>query len=451
MIDTASSNGAAKKSRPGGPVCFATDNSNLPPDSCVPARTLKLTPGEKTTADLLFDPAKIDWGSDSDNEMILDDGPPHEFPPTPCGDSNVEISWDNLSLGIQRIIIHMLNDLYPFPKATETLLRLTRAHIQEFLAIYISEWHVWQSYMKSVDTIPWTALLDRSTNDNVSMMDTVHFHSPNLCTRAVSKEDVSKGTCFLKNKGLECFATELEDWIGIGPADFIYVNAHQVIIEDVWEKKILTKALAEDWLDLDLIAEKARDRVTQLLQEANKECPEDHEPLPAMRHGLEESQHDPNDPASMLRPRQSGAQLLGKSHELIIAPKPDDIPHFEKPSPANGLARSDNFVDEMFSIHTTGNLYTYQQFELLSARSLLPPISGDQVHSIAQEPTLACTSLFCPRAAAVMDMVATVLTNRAQQPTTAVDQGDTRADKRLSTDTKARNNSEANEKSIPEP
>ncbi|KAH7146306.1 hypothetical protein EDB81DRAFT_856740 [Dactylonectria macrodidyma] len=223
-----------------------------------------LTEVEKDVAGALFDPDLINWASDSEVDLVKSNDPqtPACTPPgrSPSVDGPRAIIWDELGWGVRWIIIRVLNDSHRFAKAVMMLLRLTRAQVHEFVAVYVADYLKWQVYDSHVSQIPWDDLAAHAKAMGTTVPALIHRQRPLLSTDRVSEMDIKLGCEFLRDRHLENHVPELEAWSGAGRLDFISLAIESDILQDCLDRQAINNAILRGWVDMEAIRRNVAER-----------------------------------------------------------------------------------------------------------------------------------------------------------------------------------------------
>lgn len=173
-----------------------------------------------------------------------------------------QTQWDDLSAGVQWAVLKILceNEVpgnhgqkpRPFSSVVSVVLRLKRRQIQSFLTVYVDEYEAWQKFGKRAASINWAEIIRLASEREMPLHHLLPKNRPRLSTDSISREAVDLGVSFLRAAGLEAFAANLREWIGINLyGDFIGLAVEAEILRDYLDGKTIRKAVILGWINLE--------------------------------------------------------------------------------------------------------------------------------------------------------------------------------------------------------
>ncbi|KAH6894614.1 hypothetical protein B0T10DRAFT_558735 [Thelonectria olida] len=182
------------------------------------------------------------------------------------------IVWEDLAFGVRWIIFKIIeNDNHCFVKICMAMLRLTRPQVHEFLNMYTSEHQLWLVFEQRLKNTPWEHILERATSRNMSPTSLIGDERPVLLTDNVLNHSIDHGCVFLRAKGLDNYAADLERWKGSKLVDFLPLQIEREVIVDYFDNRSIQNAWDKGWIDLDAHYR----RLMEMNQEPSPLRPED--------------------------------------------------------------------------------------------------------------------------------------------------------------------------------
>ncbi|KAI5464990.1 hypothetical protein BGZ63DRAFT_168404 [Mariannaea sp. PMI_226] len=132
------------------------------------------------------------------------------------------------------------------------------------MSVYSSQQKKWLAYDNDVCNVPWKDLLEYAHEQNKSPAYVIYEHRPPLCTDYVFEKSVERGVSFLRMKGLDKYASNLEGWRGATLVDFLVLNTEGDIMRDYCDYTLLKRAHQKGWIDLDAIHKNCTQNVNEL-------------------------------------------------------------------------------------------------------------------------------------------------------------------------------------------
>ncbi|GFP57591.1 hypothetical protein TASIC1_0008043200 [Trichoderma asperellum] len=153
------------------------------------------------------------------------------------------LRWEDLSLGVQWIIILHLCEKQPFEVVVFSQLRLHSWNIDNFIATYLNFRDEWNAFERAA--FQRSAELKTSTDmEGSSLTEWIHIHRPPQPIDQISSEDAQKGLRFLRRRGVN-HNINFQEWVEQKDfKNFTTIDIEKPILQDCMDHLILRRALA---------------------------------------------------------------------------------------------------------------------------------------------------------------------------------------------------------------
>ncbi|KAK1242980.1 hypothetical protein MKX08_005792 [Trichoderma sp. CBMAI-0020] len=152
--------------------------------------------------------------------------------------------WEDLSLGIQWIILLRLCEKHSFSVAVFNQLKLHKAQIHNFVTTYIAlcdEWHGWEWA-----AVQQSALLTAKPDmEGPSLVEWLHENRPSQPVDQITEEDAQMGLQFLTGRGVFNHKIDFSDWVTDTELKcFVHIQIEKPFLEDATD--LLIGAMSND-------------------------------------------------------------------------------------------------------------------------------------------------------------------------------------------------------------
>ncbi|KAF6813714.1 hypothetical protein CSOJ01_04440 [Colletotrichum sojae] len=165
----------------------------------------------------------LDWASPEPEEQLK---PQKKLLGTSMFAVSQEISWSELSEGVQWVLIATACQSHPFSLATQ-LLQLTSDQCNSFVQKYIRYSDADALWSKKLEQMPVSDLLQYSRGDHLSVDQSGDLSRPALPTDLITEHDLHRARAYLINIRREDLCQALRDWRGTSRAFVVLpINAN---------------------------------------------------------------------------------------------------------------------------------------------------------------------------------------------------------------------------------
>lgn len=164
--------------------------------------------------------------------------------------SKPELGWEDLTLGIQWIILLRLCEKQSFGVAVFSQLRLHQSQIHTFVTTYINICNDWHAYERAA--VPTSVLLKTYTDrEGLSLAEWVHENRPPQPIDRITHEDAQKGLQFLSGRGVSNHKIDFHEWVKqTDPKCFVHIQIDKPFLQDCTDRLILRKSAAANLLSV---------------------------------------------------------------------------------------------------------------------------------------------------------------------------------------------------------
>lgn len=152
------------------------------------------------------------------------------------------LEWEDLSLGIQWIILLRLCAKWSFSVAVFNQLKLHKTQIQNFVTTYIDlcdEWHGWEQAAKE-QSLLHTAKAD---SEGSSLVEWLHENRPKQPIDEITDEDAQKGLQFLSEREVLDHNVDFDEWVKNKELKcFVNIQIEKAFLEDATDLLIVQRA-----------------------------------------------------------------------------------------------------------------------------------------------------------------------------------------------------------------
>lgn len=151
--------------------------------------------------------------------------------------------WEDLSLGIQWIIILRLCEKQSFSVAVFSQLKLHTTQIRNFVTAYINtcdEWHGWERA-----AIQQSALhMAKTERDGSSLTEWLHENRPRQPIDQITSEEAQKGLQFLSDRGVN-HKIDFDEWVKQKDLKcFAHIDIEKPLLQDCTDLLAVRRAAA---------------------------------------------------------------------------------------------------------------------------------------------------------------------------------------------------------------
>lgn len=153
------------------------------------------------------------------------------------------LRWEDLSLGVQWIIILHLCEKLSFEIVVFSQLKLHSWNIDNFLTTYLNFRDEWNAFERAA--FQRSAELKTSTDmEGSSLTEWIHIHRPPQPIDQISDEDAQKGLRFLRRRGVS-HNIDFQEWVEQKDfKNFTNIDIDKPILQDRMDHLLLRRALA---------------------------------------------------------------------------------------------------------------------------------------------------------------------------------------------------------------
>ncbi|KAL6892105.1 hypothetical protein GGI43DRAFT_430202 [Trichoderma evansii] len=178
------------------------------------------------------------------------------------------LKWEDLSVGIQWIILLRLCEKQSFGVAVFHQLKLHKSQIHNFVTTYINFCDEWNAFERAA--FQRSACLKTYTDmEGSSLAEWLHENRPPQPIDRITDEDAQKGLCFLSERGVN-HNINFQEWVQQKDAKhFANIEIDKPILQDCIDHLILRRAAAANLLPIHELKQTIKDH-------AIKKCNNEH-------------------------------------------------------------------------------------------------------------------------------------------------------------------------------
>jgi hypothetical protein len=157
---------------------------------------------------------------------------------------NPNFEWEDLSLGVQWIILLRLCEKHSFSIAVFNQLRLQKSQIHSFITTYINictEWHEWEAAAIQQSVL----LTAKAEREGSSLVEWLHENRPPQPVDRITDQDAKKGLQFLSERGVLDHNIDLDEWVKNNELKcFVHIPIEKHFLEDATDLLVVQRAAA---------------------------------------------------------------------------------------------------------------------------------------------------------------------------------------------------------------
>ncbi|KAL7919431.1 hypothetical protein ACQKWADRAFT_315673 [Trichoderma austrokoningii] len=155
--------------------------------------------------------------------------------------------WEDLSLGIQWIILLRLCEKQSFSVAVFSQLKLHTTQVRNFVTSYVStcdEWHGWERA-----AIQQSALhINKAERESSSLAEWIYENRPQQPIDQITDEEAQKGLQFLSARGVN-HKIDFDEWVKQkDPKCFVHIEIEKPFLQDCTDLLTVRRAVATNLL-----------------------------------------------------------------------------------------------------------------------------------------------------------------------------------------------------------
>lgn len=158
------------------------------------------------------------------------------------------LEWEDLSLGIQWIILLRLCEKHSFSVAVFNQLKLHKTQIHNFVTTYINlcdEWHGWERTATQESALHMT----KTDQENSPLVEWLHENRPPQPVDQITDEDAQKGLQFLSGRRVVNHKIDFDEWVNNKDLKcFVHIQIEKPFLEDATDLLIVRRTAATNLL-----------------------------------------------------------------------------------------------------------------------------------------------------------------------------------------------------------